>query len=441
MLKKELWLYSLGSTSINLLTLFFTQKLFFFYDPKDYTGAIIPLAIIVVVLVISRFSDAITDPIISVLNETLPLFKKIGISRGPILVALPFLIFSFYFLWHPHLLFTEETSLWIKSFWVFLIINVYFIAFTFITTAYDSYLAKIAQSSSERLTISQYKTLFGGIGVIISLPFIAYRDISLASNGILIISVVCFIFCCFGITKDKIIDSEKQVNRINLFSYKNNFFINVIQFFKGRKYFLYFLLIVILTDAAINLFLKNLDYYVANILAPETNSTTDFIAIRERLKFLLFGCFSISLMASLPLWKWLANKHSMIKVTRIGLLVLIFLFPPLFFFNNHLLSYFLITLIFSLIGFFYAAFTLTEFAFIGEFEKKETQTGLLFGLSIFAKKIGLIMGLFLFSFVVEIFSFFDLTIWSFRSVSLMISLLIFLAYFCFCRFAKMYSNS
>ena len=344
-----------------------------------------------------------------------------------------FLSFAFYFLWHPSLLFKAENSLWIKGIWLFVLINIYFISFTFIATAYDSYLAKIASNDTERLTVSQYKTLFASLGMIVVLPFIAYHNIALASNGILLISVLLLAICCLGITQDKTKENfSKNIKKKTASNQRESFsFFKNLKYFRDKKYFLYFLLVVLLMDAGVNIFLKNLDYYIVHVLLPKDSLLANLAEQRERLKLILFASFSLSLLLALPFWKWYAQKTTMLKGAKIGLFFLMFLFPSFLFFTNHFTSYVLIVLVFILIGFFYSAFTLVGFALLGQFAVKEKQVGLLFGLNIFVKKIGLILGLFLFSLIVEVFTFLDLVYWSFKSMGGMISLLTVLAYFFF----------
>ena len=134
------------------------------FIPPLYGELGVNLAGMGIILMIARFSDVITDPIIGLLSDRTR--TRFGRRKPWLVIGTPLMIIATYFLFVP----PEEPSL----LYFLVCIVVMYLAFTVINLPYSAWGAEISGNYHERSTITARREQFGlaGTVVAISLPMV-----------------------------------------------------------------------------------------------------------------------------------------------------------------------------------------------------------------------------------------------------------------------------
>jgi len=160
--------YAMGGIALNLTNLVISQWLFVLYVPSEQ-AALVPAAWFGAFLMLGRFTDAITDPLIGYLSDN---------TRTRLGRRIPYILFGmfpfalvFCLLWTPPV----DHLHWLNTLYAFGLIQIFFVLYTVVCTPYISLLPEIASSAAERINISTMQAIFimvgtvvfGGMGIIL----------------------------------------------------------------------------------------------------------------------------------------------------------------------------------------------------------------------------------------------------------------------------------
>jgi len=164
------FLYSLGSAGLNLVSVTLSTWLLYFYAPPVDSGrtTILSPGQVGWILLAASLWNALIDPLIGHWSDNHRSGR--GRRRPFIRAGIPLLFFSFCLVWIPP---APRHSVW-TAVYLLVILLVHFGAFSLIGVPYDATLAEMARSPSDRLRLSYWKNVLGifgvAIGVLVTTP-------------------------------------------------------------------------------------------------------------------------------------------------------------------------------------------------------------------------------------------------------------------------------
>ncbi|MBI4032898.1 MAG: MFS transporter [Candidatus Blackburnbacteria bacterium] len=305
---KDKILFAVGGLGENVTFQAVTAWLIFFWAGKgDPEKALVPIGLLGVLLGVGRFIEAFDDPLIGYLSDRTK--SRWGRRFPYVFFGAPFLALTFFLLWIP----LAGVSISAQAVYLFIILQLFFLAYTLVSAPYEGILPEIAKTSADRVSTSAWRVLFGvigaAIGLVVSGIIIQFFGF-VAMGGILgIVSIIAFWIAVFGIRKR--LSQSQAVAKINLFVALRSTLRN--------SQFLIFSLAFILFSLGLNLLTALMPFYVKVILGRP-----------EGMVALFSGLVLVSMLTSLPLYNLLSKLKGKKWVYSRSMFILAGLFPLLF---------------------------------------------------------------------------------------------------------------
>ena len=308
---KEVFFYNWGSISLNFVEGVLFTWIMYFLAPPEGSGnvAYIPIIWTGIILTAGRVFDAITDPLIGNFSDNFQ--SRWGRRKPFIIFGTPVMIIAFVFLWTPPV----EGISNLNIIYLAVIFTIYFLFYTAIGIPYDALLAEIALTSDDRVKLTSWKLVYAIIGFLL-VALIApslYQNMGPFKMALVVgaIGLVTMYMCLPGVKELPREFSQADVKMSVWDSLKNTF---------GNKQFLAFGLAIIALYMCYEVLLVVIPYFVTVILQRE-----------EAFVMYLQAEFILCMVASIPLWMWLAKKYTKRTLLRAISIALSPLFAVIFF--------------------------------------------------------------------------------------------------------------
>ncbi len=300
---KDKVLFAVGGLGENVTFQAVSAWLLFFWSGRgNPDNALIPIGLLGILLGIGRFLDAFDDPLIGHLSDRTK--SRWGRRFPYIFLGAPLLALSFVLLWLPIP----------SAIYFFLGLQFFFLMYTIVSAPYEGILPEIAKTSSDRVSTSAWRVLFGvigaGLGLVGSGILISFYGFQVMGITLGIVSFIAFWIAILGIRKR--LTQQPQSTPMNLYR-------ALIATLKNKQ-FLIFSLAFILFSMGLNLLTALMPFYVVNLLKLAEGQTALFMAV-------VLG----SMLLALPIQTKLSNRFGKTKIYAFSMLILGLLFPLLFF--------------------------------------------------------------------------------------------------------------
>ncbi len=302
---KDKILFAVGGLGENVTFQALSAWLIFFWSGRGHPDqALIPIGLLGVLLGLGRFIEAFDDPLIGHLSDRTK--SRWGRRFPYIFFGAPLLALSFLLLWLPIP----------NAFYFFLALQFFFLMYTIVSAPYEGILPEIAQTSSDRVSTSAWRVLFGvmgaGLGLVGSGILISLYGFQVMGIALGIVSLIAFWIAILGIrTRLKYAATFQVAAPTSI--------IHSLLSTLSNKPFLIFSLAFILFSLGLNLLTALIPFYVVNLLGLAEGQTALFMA-------LVLG----SMLVALPMQTKLSRRFGKTKVYAFSMLALGLLFPLLF---------------------------------------------------------------------------------------------------------------
>lgn len=302
---KDQIVFSIGGIGENVTFQALTAWLIFFWSGRgNAENALIPIGLLGVLVGLGRFIEAFDDPLIGYLSDRTK--SRFGRRFPYIFIGAPLVALSFYLLWTP----PQTTPTILNSIYFFVILQLFFLTYTIVSAPYEGILPEIAKTSSDRVSTSAWRVLFGVIGAAFGLVgsgiLIQYFGFPAMGAVLGIMALLSFWTAIVGIKKR--LSQPNKPAEINL--------IQAISATLKNTQFLIFSISFILFSLGLNLLTALMPFYVVVILHQG-----------EGLVALFSGLVLLSMLSSLPLYNHLASLKGKKWVYSKSMFVLALLFP------------------------------------------------------------------------------------------------------------------
>ncbi|MEX1254413.1 MAG: MFS transporter [Dehalococcoidia bacterium] len=316
-------LYASGSLGANITFQALAAWLIYFYAPPEDAdnSPLVAIALVGAILVISRIIEAVDDPLIGYWSD---ISRSRWGRRLPFIIAgTPVLALSFFLLWMPPI---DGQSAW-NALYLFVVLEVFFLANTFVGGPYEALLPEIASSSQERVSISAWKVLFGaaGAGVVFLLAGPLIDVWGFAGMGLTLAALVFVTRLLPALGVRGHIRRETDASSFNFRQAVRETFAN------GQ--FLAFIPAFVLFTAAQVMLTQWLPFYADVVLGDTTIRLPFGAELTEtgaKVAFLT-ALFFVPLLFAVPLVSWFAARTSKRQAYGASMLACGLLFPLLFF--------------------------------------------------------------------------------------------------------------
>ena len=197
--RRELFLYALPFLTIS----FAIFPVFSLVIPFYSTELAIPLEIVGLILVLTRLTDVITDPIIGRWSDKTK--SRFGRRKPFVAIGVPLMMLSVWMVFVPG----ETASTASFFFWMFVL----YLAYTFISLPYGSWGAELSSNYDERSTVKAYRGMAEMIGTMIALsvPLVLSFFGVIETRSYLFVLAILFVVIqpvLFSITLSKLREPE-----------------------------------------------------------------------------------------------------------------------------------------------------------------------------------------------------------------------------------------
>lgn len=305
--KRDQVLFAQGPLGLNIVWLTILTWLTFLYvTPDDKGVALLPVALIGIILFAGRVIDAFTDVLVGFWSDNAT-YKR-GRRVPFILVGTPLLGLSFFLLWTPPI-----AGPTVIAIYLFMMINLHFLFMTFVYVPFHSLIPELAVTSNERLSVSVWMAVFGTIGTAIIAvgagPLIAKVGYPIMGMIFGLIVIAAFYIALLGI-KEKPRQADSAV-RLNL---KDAFKKTI-----SNQQFLLSMIPIMCLHFGFGLLVMSLPFFVTVVLGLTEAHVT-----------LYQGGPILIMIAFLPFWRWFGNRYGKKRGFRLCL-KLIAVGAPLYF--------------------------------------------------------------------------------------------------------------
>ena len=283
---KRTLLYSSASAGINIMGITVSTWLLYFYAPPPDSGrpAVLPIALVGVLMTLSSLWDAFIDPFIGHWSDTLR--SRWGRRRPFLLFAAPVAAISLVLIWTP----PREASVTVNAIYFFVIVTIFYSATSLIGIPYDASMPEMASDAHSLVTLSTWKNVFGILGVMVGALVAAplFDSIGAVSMGA-VVAVVGLIAVWMGLAGLK--ETKKPVGEP----------MPVIEGLKAtlkNRQFLYMLLSVLVVHVAYAMIVANLPYFVTLIIGGSEADVG-----------LYTGVLVLIMLISAPFWNWISKRY------------------------------------------------------------------------------------------------------------------------------------
>lgn len=174
------WMYALGQLGWSLVSFAIGNALVYFYMPPEginfpqfiQRGIVFAgLTLVGLALGVSRFFDAITDPLVATLSDRSKL--RLGRRRGFLAISvLPFAILSFL----PFLP-LSLTNYTLNALWLFITVIAFYWFMTMYVTPFFAWMSELGHDPNERLQLSTMISITWAIGYVIGTQVYLFQGI------------------------------------------------------------------------------------------------------------------------------------------------------------------------------------------------------------------------------------------------------------------------
>lgn len=395
-------LYASGSLGANITFQTIAAWLIFFYSPPEDAdrSPLVSIALVGLILVVGRVIEAVDDPLVGYWSDVTR--SRWGRRLPFIVLGTPVLALTFFLLWTPPV---DHESLW-NALYLFILLEVFFLANTVVGGPYDALLPEIATSSQDRVSLSAWKVLFGAVGAgivfLLGGPLIAvwgFVGMGLFMAATTFVSRYLPVIGVRGYVRRQVRASSFRFREAMRETLANSQFLAFVPAFV-----LFTMAQVMLTqwlpfyvDVALR------DTVIELPLGLELDETEEKVA-------LLTALFFFPLLGSVPLMSRLASFTSKRRAYSASMLLCGLYFPLLFFFGflpgipKHAQSLFMLGLGIPLAGLF--VFPHALLADIIDFDEQRTgerREAVYYGIQATLQKVGLGLAAAIFALVLAVF--------------------------------------
>lgn len=159
----RMMLFSSASISTNIMAITVSTWLMYTYAPPPDSGrpALIPIAIIGILMAVGSLVNAIIDPFLGHWSDSRR--GRLGRRRPFILVFLPLSVLLMVLIWTP----PHQSITTINILYFFLITTLYYTAHSAWQIPYDGALPEMADDPKDRVTLAAWKNVFALVGVLV----------------------------------------------------------------------------------------------------------------------------------------------------------------------------------------------------------------------------------------------------------------------------------
>ena len=379
--KKTYWIYGIG-VSYFIMDQLFNQWLPYYYlPPKEETGLspLLPAGLITLALVLSRFIDAVSDPLVGYLSDKTN--SKWGkrtpfIALGGIPLGLTMVLFFF-----P--LKMTTTTIFIS---LTIIGGLFFIFYTMVGGPYNALIPDITNNKEERLDLSTvqsvFRLVFTAVAMVLPGLLIPLFGGSNTEKGLRLTIVLLSVIAVLGIYICVFFLDEKNIS--------NNKITESVKFKESSKYIMKKDIIIYFTAfffffVGFNLLRGMINYYVVSIM-QKPKSVITLVSV------ILFGSAALCF----PITNKLSKKFSYKKVIIVDIAILILGGTGLLFINsqNSMMAYILFFICgtgLSGAAFIFPQAMISEIAVSVSGRHKVSVEGLLFGIQGFFLKMAFLV--------------------------------------------------
>lgn len=252
----RMMLFSSASISTNIMAITVATWLMFTYAPPPDSGrpALIPIALIGVLMAISSVVNAIIDPFIGHWSDTRR--GKFGRRRPFIMAFLPLSAIAMILIWTPPNQYLSTTNI------------IYFLLVTVIFYAsqsawqipYDSALPEMATEPKDRVTLAAWKSVFALVGVLVGAlaSGILYNSIFGPVGMGIVVGIAAVIgggLTLFGLEEKKVVDLGEPLPVMK----------GIMATFKNKPFVSLFLA-TLFVQSAYGMLIVNMPYFVTVVL-------------------------------------------------------------------------------------------------------------------------------------------------------------------------------
>jgi len=331
--KKVHWSYGIGGFLDNFMIAAFTVRIIDFYENE----LLLSIFWIGIAFGIYGFWNMINDPLLGYLSDRKTRFTKKWGRRYPfyLIGALTYAWVYFFVFAVP---FTDEIGMFI---WLLVTMCIFEGLFSLWQINYLSLFPDKFRSTKERTKVGVTNTVWGLIGIVlgVSLPpmIITYGDIQSYIVAAIIVTILCFIlaiFSLYGMKEDQEL-IDRQLRILEEQTEKVSFWKTLKHAMKNKNFVAYVLTFMCHQVMTVML-LASLPYWNKYIIGSND----------PEIETVLAAGFLIAVLISVPIWSYIGRKYGNKKAFMIGTLLTTFLFIPMFFIDDLLLS----TIFIGLIG-------------------------------------------------------------------------------------------
>ena len=331
--KKVHWSYGIGGFLDNFMIAAFTVRIIDFYENE----LLLSIFWIGIAFGIYGFWNMINDPLLGYLSDRKTRFTKKWGRRYPFYL-IGALTYAWIYLFVFAVPFTDEIGMFI---WLLVTICIFEGLFSLWQINYLSLFPDKFRSTKERTKVGVTNTVWGLIGIVlgVSLPpmIITYGDIQSYIVAAIIVTILCFIlaiFSLYGMKEDQEL-IDRQLRILEEQTEKVSFWKTLKHAMKNKNFVAYVLTFMCHQVMTVML-LASLPYWNKYIIGSND----------PEIETVLAAGFLIAVLISVPIWSYIGRKYGNKKAFMIGTLLTTFLFIPMFFIDDLLLS----TIFIGLIG-------------------------------------------------------------------------------------------
>jgi GPH family glycoside/pentoside/hexuronide:cation symporter len=330
---KTHWSYGIGGFLDNFILAAFTVRIIDFYENE------LLLAIFWVGLAfgIYGFWNMINDPLLGYLSDKKTRFTKKYGRRYPFYV-IGALVYAWIYFFIFAVPFNDQIGMFI---WLLISICIFEALFTLWQINYLSLFPDKFRSSKERTKVGVTNTVWGLIGIVlgVALPpiLITYGDPQSYIIAAVVVTIICFILAIFslhGMKEDREL-IDRQLRILEEVKEKVSFWKTLNHAMKNKNFVAY-VLTYMGHQVMTVMMLASLPYWNKYIIGSSD----------PEIETVLAAGFLIAVLISVPIWSYAGRKYGNKKAFMMGTLLTTFLFIPMFFISDLILS----TIFIGLIG-------------------------------------------------------------------------------------------
>lgn len=351
-------LFSSASISTNIMAITVATWLMFTYAPPPDSGrpALIPIAIIGILMAIGSLVNAVIDPFLGHWSDTRR--GKLGRRRPFMLAFLPISVVLMVLIWMP----PDQTITTANIIFFLIVTTLYYTAHSAWQIPYDAALPEMADDPKDRVTLASWKNVFALVGVLIGAlaSGILYNSVLGPPGMGVVVGIAALIgggLALIGLKEKKVEEFGNPMPIIKglLATFKNSQFISLF-------------LATLFIQSAYGMLIVNMPYFVTLVLGmPES-----FVAVVQGVVIIVMGFAAI-------FWNKMGRTRQQRKLYRTASLFLGIFYAAGFLIGviPGTVAIIMAFVLFALIGFSLAGSSMLPYAMMGavaDYDELKTQT-------------------------------------------------------------------